>query len=103
MRRLIAVPLALAFISILILNARTTAQNKEAGDPTELGRLYTTWFYGGDIERLGPHFAPEFIRQVGGIDALRAFPPGTVTELGPETKRTAERAEGRDGLRACGR
>lgn len=100
MRRLIAVPLALAFISILILNARTTAQNKEAGDPTELGRLYTTWFYGGDIERLGPHFAPEFIRQVGGLDALRAFHREIVTELGTETKLIDERVEERDGLRA---
>jgi hypothetical protein len=64
-------------------------------DPSELGRLYTTWFYEGQFDELWPRFSSEFAAQLGGEQGLRAFRDQVRSNLGDEARLVSERVESR--------
>jgi len=59
----------------------------------EQGRLYTTWLYGSQYEKLWDRFAPEMRQSFGSVADLASFAGRTVSRLGPERRAIDERLD----------
>lgn len=59
----------------------------------EQGRLYTTWLYGNQYQKLWDRFSPEMQQTFGTVGDLASFAGRAVTRLGPERKALDERVE----------
>lgn len=91
-----AVPAVVAFVfsvPVIAMAQDRAADATQPTDPTELGRLYTTWFYEGQFDRLWPRFAVEFTAQLGGEPGLRTFRDQVQSQLGAEAQLVSERVE----------
>ena len=60
-------------------------------DPMELGRLYTSWFGSGELDRLWSRLSPELQRALGGASGLRRFREQVHGSVGTETTLLDER------------
>jgi hypothetical protein len=71
------------------------ASQGEDRPPTllEQGRLYTTWLYGSQYQKLWDRFSPEMQQTFGTVGDLASFAGRAVTRLGPERKALDERVE----------
>jgi hypothetical protein len=59
----------------------------------EEGRLYTTWLYGSQYQKLWDRFSPEMRESFGSVADLASFAGRTVSRLGPERRAIGERVE----------
>ena len=59
----------------------------------EQGRLYTTWLYGSQYEKLWDRFSPEMRQSFGSVADLASFAGRAVTRLGPERRAIDERVD----------
>ena len=59
----------------------------------EQGRLYTTWLYGSQYEKLWARFSPEMRQSFGSVADLASFAGRAVTRLGPERRAIDERVD----------
>ena len=50
----------------------------------EQGRLYTSWLYDNQYQKLWDRFSPEMRQSFGGVADLASFAGRAVTRLGPE-------------------
>jgi hypothetical protein len=60
----------------------------------EQGRLYTTWLYGSQYQKLWDRFSPEMRQTFGSVADLASFAGRAVTRLGPERRAIGERVDG---------
>jgi hypothetical protein len=60
----------------------------------EQGRLYTTWLYGSQYQKLWDRFSPEMQQTFGSVADLASFAGRAVTRLGPERRAIGERVDG---------
>ena len=61
--------------------------------PIEQGRLYTTWLYGSQFDKLWDRFSPEMRQTFGSVSELASFAGRAVSRLGPEHGVVDERVE----------
>ena len=59
----------------------------------EQGRLYTTWLYGSQYQKLWDRFSPEMRQTFGSVADLASFAGRAVTRLGPERRALDERVD----------
>ena len=59
--------------------------------PIEQGRLYTTWLYGSQFDKLWDRFSPEMRQTFGSVADLASFAGRAVSRLGPEKRALDER------------
>jgi hypothetical protein len=59
----------------------------------EQGRLYTTWLYGSQYQKLWDRFSPEMRDSFGSVADLASFAGRAVTRLGPERRAIDERVD----------
>jgi hypothetical protein len=59
----------------------------------EQGRLYTTWLYGSQYQKLWDRFSPEMRQSFGSVADLASFAGRAVTRLGPERRAIDERVD----------
>jgi hypothetical protein len=59
----------------------------------EQGRLYTSWLYGSQYQKLWDRFSPEMRESFGSVADLASFAGRAVTRLGPERRAIGERVE----------
>lgn len=59
----------------------------------EQGRLYTTWLYGNQYQKLWDRFTPEMQQTFGSVADLASFAGRAVTRLGPERRAIDERVD----------
>ncbi len=59
----------------------------------EQGRLYTTWLYGSQYQKLWDRFSPEMQQTFGSVADLASFAGRAVTRLGPERRAIEERVD----------
>jgi hypothetical protein len=59
----------------------------------EQGRLYTSWLYGSQYQKLWDRFSPEMRQTFGSVGDLASFAGRAVTRLGPERKAIDERVD----------
>ena len=59
----------------------------------EQGRLYTSWLYGSQYQKLWDRFSPEMRQTFGSVGDLASFAGSAVSRLGPERKALDERVD----------
>ena len=59
----------------------------------EEGRLYTSWLYGSQYQKLWDRFSPEMRESFGSVADLASFAGRAVDRLGPERRAIDERVE----------
>ena len=59
----------------------------------EQGRLYTTWLYDNQYQKLWDRFSPEMRQTFGSVADLASFAGRAVTRLGPERRALNERVD----------
>jgi hypothetical protein len=59
----------------------------------EQGRLYTTWLYDSQYQKLWDRFSPEMRDSFGSVADLASFAGRAVTRLGPERRAIDERVD----------
>lgn len=59
----------------------------------EQGRLYTSWLYGNQYQKLWDRFSPEMRQTFGSVGDLASFASRAVTRLGPERRALDERVD----------
>jgi len=59
----------------------------------EQGRLYTTWLYGSQYQKLWDRFSPDMRQTFGSVADLASFAGRAVSRLGPERKAIDERVD----------
>ena len=59
----------------------------------EQGRLYTTWLYGNQYQKLWNRFSPEMRQSFGSVADLASFAGRAVSRLGPERRAIDERVD----------
>jgi hypothetical protein len=63
------------------------------GTLLEQGRLYTTWLYGSQYQKLWDRFSPEMQQSFGSVADLASFAGRAVSRLGPERRALEERVD----------
>lgn len=69
----------------------------------EQGRLYTSWLYGAQYDKLWGRFSPDMRQTFGSVAELATFAGAAVTRLGHERGTVDERVEGAAPLRIYSR
>ena len=59
----------------------------------EQGRLYTSWLYDNQYQKLWNRFSPEMRESFGSVGDLASFAGRAVTRLGPERRAIDERID----------
>lgn len=59
----------------------------------EQGRLYTSWLYGSQYQKLWDRFSPEMRQSFGSVADLASFAGRAVNRLGPERQALDERID----------
>jgi hypothetical protein len=59
----------------------------------EQGRLYTSWLYGSQYQKLWDRFSPEMRQTFGSVNDLASFAGRAVNRLGPERRAIDERVD----------
>jgi hypothetical protein len=59
----------------------------------EQGRLYTSWLYGNQYQKLWDRFSPEMRESFGSVADLAGFAGRAVSRLGPERRAIDERVD----------
>ena len=69
----------------------------------EQGRLYTTWLYGSEYEKLWDRFSPDMQQSFGSVTDLASFASRAVDRLGRESGAVDERVDETAPLRVYSR
>lgn len=79
------------------------ASPDSTGGPIQQGRLYTTWLYGSQYDKLWNRFSPDMRQTFGSVTDLASFAGRAVTRLGREHGVVDERVERADPFRVYSR
>ncbi|MBA3346104.1 MAG: hypothetical protein H0T44_12560 [Gemmatimonadales bacterium] len=69
----------------------------------EQGRLYTSWLYGSQYQKLWDRFSPEMRQAFGSVGELADFAGAAVTRLGAESGAVDERLDQAEPFRIYSR
>ena len=69
------------------------SQAKESPRTLEQGRLYTSWLYGSQYQKLWDRFSPEMRQSFGSVADLASFAGLAVNRLGPERRALEEHVD----------
>jgi hypothetical protein len=69
----------------------------------EQGRLYTSWLYGSEYDKLWDRFSPDMRQTFGSVGDLASFAGRAVGRLGREQGAVDERVESAEPLRVYSR
>jgi len=92
--RITAVLLAFAAVSGCSPGARRAPES-----PLEQGRLYTSWLYGSQYQKLWDRFSPDMRQTFGSVADLASFASGALTRLGSEEGTVDEQVSDAEPLR----
>jgi len=84
---------ALSWRLILAAAAAACGSGGDRASPSllEQGRLYTSWLYGREYQKLWDRFSPDMRQTFGGVSDLAAFAGRSVARLGTEQGALGER------------
>ena len=82
-------------IAALVLGACAPREDAPRAAMLEQGRLYTSWLYDSQYDKLWNRFSPEMRESFGGVADLASFAGRAVTQLGPERRAIEERVHER--------
>ncbi len=73
--------------------------DRAPNSPLEQGRLYTSWLYGSQYQKLWNRFSPDMRQTFGTVGDLAKFAGRAVTRLGAETGAVDEQVADLEPLR----
>lgn len=73
--------------------------DKAPNSPLEQGRLYTSWLYGSEYQKLWDRFSPDMRQTFGTVGDLASFAGRAVTRLGSEKGAVDEQVSDAEALR----
>jgi hypothetical protein len=82
-----------AWITAAALTACAPHEGNGPRTLLEQGRLYTSWLYGSQYQKLWDRFSPEMRESFGSVADLASFAGRAVSRLGPERRALDERVE----------
>jgi hypothetical protein len=82
---------AWGLIGLVALAACASRGDERPRTLLEQGRLYTTWLYGSQYQKLWDRFSPEMRETFGSVADLASFAGRAVSRLGPEKRALDER------------
>src|SRR5580765_1070409 len=82
-----------ALIGAAVVAACAPRGEKPPRTGLEQGRLYTTWLYDNQYQKLWDRFSPEMRQTFGSVADLASFVGRSVTRLGPERRALNERVD----------
>lgn len=71
-------------VVLTVAAAACTPRDPASRAPIEQGRLYTTWLYGSQFDKLWDRFSPEMRQTFGSVSDLASFAGQAVSRLGRE-------------------
>jgi hypothetical protein len=71
-------------------------RDRPDSEPLEQGRMYTTWLYGSEYNKLWDRFSPEMRQTFGSVGDLATFASRALKSLGTERQVVDERVEKAD-------
>ena len=87
-----------AGIALAAAAAACAPNDASSRAPIEQGRLYTTWLYGSQFDKLWDRFSPEMRQTFGSVGDLASFASRALTQLGPERRLVDESVQDADPL-----
>src|SRR6476620_845434 len=78
-------------IGIAAISACAPRGDKQPPTLLEQGRLYTSWLYGSQYQKLWDRFSPEMQQTFGSVGDLASFAGRAISRLGPEKRALDER------------
>jgi hypothetical protein len=85
------------------LLAACTPRGDDSRGPLQLGRLYTTWLYGSQYDKLWARFSPDMRQTFGSVADLASFAGRAISTLGQEHVVVDERVDHADPFRVYAR
>ncbi|HEY8258771.1 MAG TPA: hypothetical protein VIG08_14025 [Gemmatimonadales bacterium] len=89
-------------VTVLLLAAVAGCSPRTDRAPNSLleqGRLYTSWLYGSQYQKLWDRFSPDMRQTFGSVGDLASFAGRAVTRLGTETGTVDEQVSDAEPLR----
>ena len=80
-------------VGLTLAAAACAPGDRASRAPMEQGRLYTTWLYGSQFDKLWDRFSPEMRQTFGSVSELASFAGLAVSRLGAEHGVVDERVE----------
>jgi hypothetical protein len=86
---------------VIALAAVACAPQRDRSDSESLqqGRMYTTWLYGSEYNKLWDRFSPDMRQTFGSVGDLASFAGRALKSLGTERRVVDERVEQADPYR----
>lgn len=75
----------------ILASACAPAKGRPEGQFVQQGRLYTSWLYGSEYNKLWGRFSPEMRQTFGSVGELASFAGQAFTHLGTELRVVDER------------
>jgi hypothetical protein len=89
----------IAVAAALALTGCSPHRENAPSSPLEQGRLYTSWLYGSQYQKLWDRFSPDMRQAFGSVGDLATFAGRAVGRLGAEKGAVAEQISDADPLR----
>lgn len=74
----------IGLLAALALTGCSPRGDKAPSSPLEQGRLYTSWLYGSEYQKLWDRFSPDMRQTFGTVGDLATFAGRAITRLGSE-------------------
>jgi hypothetical protein len=81
----------IGLVRVIAAAGCTARGDRQPSTLLEQGRLYTSWLYGSEYQKLWDRFSPEMRQTFGSVGDLASFAGRAVTRLGREKSATDER------------
>lgn len=89
----------IGLLAALALAGCSPRGDKTPSSPLEQGRLYTSWLYGSEYQKLWERFSPDMRQTFGTVGDLATFAGRAITRLGSEKGTVDEQVSDADPLR----
>ena len=80
-------------VAMLAIVACAPKADRQTQGLLEQGRLYTSWLYGSQYEKLWNRFSPDMRASFGSVSDLASFAGRALSRLGPERRVVDERVD----------
>jgi hypothetical protein len=90
---------ATVFLMALAATGCTARTDRAPDSPLEQGRLYTSWLYGSQFQKLWDRFSPDMRQTFGTVGELANFAGRAVTRLGREKGAVDEQVSDAEAVR----
>jgi hypothetical protein len=90
---------ATVLLLVAVVSGCSPRTDRAPESPLEQGRLYTSWLYGSQYQKLWDRFSPDMRQTFGSVADLASFAGRALTRLGAERGAVDEQVSNAEPLR----